>query len=328
MRTILKNQSELSIASTGFYVGGGIIASLTVTVFRNETNPLNLPTLLTAVVAFLTAAAFFVAGRRAKVRVALFMMCLSALLVLSLVTTSQFELRAMNSGLLFYTFLIYLVWFGPMWLARLFGYTWLAVYCVAMVVKFSPDVRLYVVTLTLTAVILGELVGAFKRHLETMSLTDPLCEVWNKRGFELLLERALRAMRRTGRPLSVIFFDLDGFKEINDTLGHAEGDRVLREFAAQLDANTRPQDILARLGGDEFVLMMPDIARAGAAQAASRLRSSVIGARWSFGVAELRPGESVEAFIARADQLMLAEKRSRKADGQPDPAGAPAAPVD
>lgn len=169
------------------------------------------------------------------------------------------------------------------------------------------------VTLTITSAMLGELVGVFRRRLEASSLTDALCGVWNKRGFQALLSKTTRATRRSDAPLSMVFLDLDDFKCINDSLGHAEGDRVLRAFAVQIEAGSRTGDTLARVGGDEFVLLMPETGAEQAEAVAQRLWESVDVVSWSYGVAELLPGESAEEFISRADQLMLEQKARRKA---------------
>lgn len=312
MRALLSRQSELSGASAVFYFLGGVISVLALTVFYDETNPLNIASLLVAIVAFSVSATFIILGERTRLQPALLLMCVSGTLVLILVALSRFELRAVGSGLLFYTFFIYLAWFGRMWLTRIIGYSWLAGYCIVMTIKFGPDILQFLSTLILTAVILGELVGAFKHRLETTSVTDPLCGIWNKRGFDQVVERTIRIARRTGEPITVLFLDLDDFKLVNDAHGHREGDRVLRSFTAQLEANTRPQDTLARVGGDEFLLLLPDTTEAEAETLVERLRTSVTATPWSCGWAEYVPGESMDAVVARADERMLESKRRRK----------------
>lgn len=311
MRKLFRRQSELSAASAVFYFFGAVISALALTVFYDETNPLNGASLVVGALALAIAIAFFVAGDRAPLGPAILLMCVTGTLVLILVALSRFEIRSMGSGLLFYTFFIYLAWFGRMWLARIAGYSWLVGYCIVMAIKFGADIMQYITTLILTAVILGELVGTYKRRLEVASITDPLCGIWNKRGFDELIARTLQIVRRTGQPLSVLYFDLDDFKRINDVHGHREGDRVLREFAAQLEANTRPQDTLARLGGDEFILVLPGTVAAQAETLVARLRERVTVAPWSCGWAEMAPGDIIEDVVARADEMLLEHKRER-----------------
>jgi diguanylate cyclase (GGDEF)-like protein len=200
-----------------------------------------------------------------------------------------------------------------MWLARIFGYTWLACYWVIAIWRFGDDMYSMLVTLTISSAMLGELVGVFSRRLKASSLTDVLCGVWNKRGFQLLLSKAIRTARRGGSRLSMLFLDLDDFKGVNDSLGHAEGDRVLRAFAVQIEAGSRTGDTLARIGGDEFVLLMPETGAEQGDAVARRLQEAVDVVSWSYGVAELLPGEGAEEFISRADQLMLEQKARRRA---------------
>lgn len=312
MRRIFSNQSELSVASAIFYFSGGVIALLAATAFRSQIGLLNVTNAATAAAAFLVAGLFLVAGRRVDRRIAILLVCVTAALVLSMTGFAPSELRIMNTGLLYYTFSIYLVWFGPMWFARAIGYSWLAIYWAVVLTRFGSEMCLLLATLAITSSMLAELVGAFRRRLEASSLTDPLCDVWNKRGFELQLRRTIRIMQRNGSPLSLLFLDLDDFKRVNDTRGHSEGDRVLQTFAAQIEAGTRPQDTLARIGGDEFVLLLPSATADAAYETGTRLRESVDASEWTFGVAEMRPAETAEEFIARADRMMLEEKRKRK----------------
>lgn len=168
------------------------------------------------------------------------------------------------------------------------------------------------VSLTVTSMMIGELVSHFKRRLEKVSLTDPLCGVWNRRGFQGLFGRSLQIARRSGEPLSLLFLDLDDFKKINDTLGHRAGDDVLRAFVAQVQAECRAQDTLARLGGDEFVLLLPDTDERQARLVAERLRGRVSAAEWSYGAAELQEGEQIDDLLARAGAGMRADKQQRK----------------
>lgn len=316
MKRMLRNQSDLSAASAIFYFSGSLFSVLILTVFHSDTAR-NRPVLIAlAVASFIIGVLFVYFGRRVRTDLALVLVCLAATAVLTTVLFTPLELRAMNSGLLFYTFLIYLVWFGPMWLARGFGYTWLLAYSTVVIVRFSEDLRPYLVTLMVTAVVLGELIGRFKRRLETTSLTDPLCGVWNKRAFEAGLLRSVATATRNGRPLSLMYLDLDGLKEANDDHGHAEGDRILRQFAREIEAGIRPQDLFARLGGDEFALLLRETPVAEAVLAGNRLRESATSISWSFGVAELMPGEDAAAFLARADALMYEEKLRRRRSEQ------------
>ncbi|WP_240095965.1 sensor domain-containing diguanylate cyclase [Thermomonas flagellata] len=100
--------------------------------------------------------------------------------------------------------------------------------------------------------------AASLRELEQQAREDPLTGLANRRQFEERLGLALSRLRRYGRPLALFFLDLDDFKPVNDTHGHAAGDHVLVEFAARLQAQVRETDLVARLGGDEFAILVED----------------------------------------------------------------------
>jgi len=315
MARLFGGQSQLSVASAAFYFLGGLLSFLALTIYFDPSNPLNLSSAVIGVAALLVSLGFLIAGSRTRLTVAIVLMVISGTLVLATVLFSAFEHRAMTSGLLYYTYVIYLAWFAPIRIMRLCGISWLTAYVVIMLVKFGINTLQFITTLVITAVILGELVGAFKRHLERTSITDPLLGIWNARGFSQLFDRAVRLGRRSGRPLSVVYFDLDGFKAVNDTLGHREGDRLLASFAHQIEANIRPQDALARLGGDEFVLLLPETDGEQAAALTARLRGIIQEPAWTSGWAERRGDEPSDSVVSRADRMMLSHKPGRAARG-------------
>ena len=119
---------------------------------------------------------------------------------------------------------------------------------------------------------------------EALSVTDDLTRLFNARFLKQALTRELKRAVRSGRPLSVIFLDLDGFKGVNDRFGHLRGSRTLVEFASILRACARETDVLARYGGDEFALVLPETDRAGAQSVAERIRARV--AEFSFLTSE------------------------------------------
>lgn len=119
---------------------------------------------------------------------------------------------------------------------------------------------------------------------EALSVTDDLTRLFNARFLKQALTRELKRSVRSGRPLSVIFLDLDGFKGVNDRFGHLRGSRTLVEFAGILRACARETDVLARYGGDEFALVLPETDRSGAQSVAERIRARV--AEFSFLASE------------------------------------------
>ena len=119
--------------------------------------------------------------------------------------------------------------------------------------------------------------GLIKRRLEVEELIfiDQTCQIHNRRYFDEQLAREIERSRRTGRPMALLIGDLDDFKQVNDTLGHAAGDSVLRQVGKILSENARQVDIVARYGGEEFGVILPDVSRDSAIAVAERIRSTV-----------------------------------------------------
>ena len=155
------------------------------------------------------------------------------------------------------------------------------------------------------------------RRLKLLSVTDALTGLHNRRAFEERLEMEFSLARRKERALSVVMVDIDFFKKVNDTLGHAAGDDVLCEVAKQLQASVRVSDMAARFGGEEFVVILSETDAESAYGWAERLAESLGQANWqhhavtlSMGIAQLR--EEVEGtleLVERADKALYAAKR-------------------
>ncbi len=159
--------------------------------------------------------------------------------------------------------------------------------------------------------------------------TDPLTETLNRRGFERELKRALAYLKRYGTSAALLYADLDRFKTINDSYGHAAGDAVLKAVAMVIARQVRASDLVARLGGDEFVVLLWNLtaadaqAKAEAVEAAiARTTATHAGTRLSIGAsvgsAPLLPLDTPASVLERADAAMYARKaargRSRAAD--------------
>jgi diguanylate cyclase (GGDEF)-like protein len=151
------------------------------------------------------------------------------------------------------------------------------------------------------------------QELEQSSLLDPLTGVLNRRGLTAALHREHERVHRNGGALSVLLIDVDDFKTLNDSQGHAAGDRALRQIARAITEAVRAVDHVGRLGGDEFLVILPDADRAAGATLADRIGQLRVPAGLSVGAATLRPGESAEQLLARADAEMYQRKRLRKA---------------
>jgi len=159
-------------------------------------------------------------------------------------------------------------------------------------------------------------------QVHQLSITDELTGLYNRRHFFALAEREFERARRYGRPLSTILLDVDHFKQVNDTYGHAVGDQVLRAVARRCRAALREIDVLGRYGGEEFVAILPESELGSARQTANRLRHSIADApvdtdhvplkiTISLGVACLREDcLDLATLLNQADAAMYAAKRA------------------
>jgi two-component system cell cycle response regulator len=166
---------------------------------------------------------------------------------------------------------------------------------------------------------------AVRQQLQDLSLKDDLTGLNNRRGFLVLAEQQLRQARRQRLGCLLLFLDLDGLKVVNDTFGHAEGNRALVEAADVLRGSLRQSDILARFGGDEFgaLCMAANTAEEGVVRDRLATALAAVNAKpdrayplsFSMGMLSCRPSEDdapIESLLERADQLMYREKKNKK----------------
>src|SRR5437660_4535028 len=121
----------------------------------------------------------------------------------------------------------------------------------------------------------GNVEAEYHEEIYRLTIIDALTEIHNKRYLLEFLDRELARSARHHRPVALIMFDLDGFKKINDELGHLGGDFTLRELATGIKKGIRKEDLFARFGGEEFVVVLPETTREGAQQMSERLRQLV-----------------------------------------------------
>jgi diguanylate cyclase (GGDEF)-like protein len=173
------------------------------------------------------------------------------------------------------------------------------------------------------------------KRTEALSVTDDLTHLYNSRYLNLVLRRETKRASRSGRPLSLLFIDLDGFKAVNDTHGHLCGSRTLVEAAGVIRRSARETDVVGRFGGDEFALVLPETGGQGAFSVGSRIRERIAAHRFlagdgldirltvSVGVATLPDvANSADGLIQAADSAMYQVKDRGKngiqAAGAPD----------
>ena len=163
------------------------------------------------------------------------------------------------------------------------------------------------------------------KRAEALSVTDDLTHLYNSRYLNLVLRKETKRASRNGRPLSLLFIDLDGFKGVNDTHGHLCGSRALVEAAAVIRGSARETDVVARFGGDEFALVLPDTGGDGAFAVGERIRERVAAHRFlagdgldihltvSVGVATLPDvAASADELMQAADKAMYRVKDAGK----------------
>ncbi len=160
-------------------------------------------------------------------------------------------------------------------------------------------------------------------RVSTQARHDPLTGALNRKGLEEAVQREISSVRRKDTPLCMALLDIDNFKKLNDTLGHATGDEALTHLAKVARECMRPQDTLARYGGEEFVILLPDTPLDKGIEAMTRLQRELtkkfflagtekVLITFSAGVAQLAPDETGADAIKRADKAMYLAKRAGK----------------
>jgi diguanylate cyclase len=169
----------------------------------------------------------------------------------------------------------------------------------------------------------SRLQGELKSAREEASL-DPLSGIRNRRGFDIELLQLCRASTESGVPFTLVMFDIDLFKRVNDTYGHPFGDQVIRGVAQALAGMTQRQDVAARYGGEEFALLLPNTPLSGGRDVAERIRAAIARGHikrgngeapitnitLSAGVAQHVSGEDPTSLVTRADRALYASKQS------------------
>jgi|CZCB01.1.fsa_nt_gi two-component system cell cycle response regulator len=156
--------------------------------------------------------------------------------------------------------------------------------------------------------------------LRRLSSRDALTGIYNRQRFEEELRRAIKHAQRYGTQLSLVLFDIDNFKAVNDGYGHLVGDKVLVEFVSIVGTEIRETDFFARWGGEEFALILPGADKRDATLLANRLRDRICSTyinpvgqiTCSFGIDSYRQGDDCETLFKRVDRLMYIAKQAGK----------------
>jgi diguanylate cyclase len=179
--------------------------------------------------------------------------------------------------------------------------------------RFAASLGLVTLLMTKMLTALGDL----RQKLEDEAITDPLTGAFNRRHLDACLAMALERRNRTAEPASLLLFDIDHFKTINDSLGHPAGDDVLRAVVRLVGGRMRTLDVLFRVGGEEFALLLSAARYDDALVVAEDLRLLIAqadllprgGVSISVGVGELQMGQSAHGWLAEADAALYRAKR-------------------
>jgi diguanylate cyclase len=157
---------------------------------------------------------------------------------------------------------------------------------------------------------------------EEVGMRDSLTSLWNRRAFDKMLALQVETAPEKNSPLCLVLADIDHFKKINDNFGHLIGDEILRLVASTISKNVKGRDFVARFGGEEFALILPQTSLENALKLAMQMKHQLEIQKWviskrnevvgtvtaSFGVAQLRPNELLQAFLGRADKKLYEAK--------------------
>jgi diguanylate cyclase (GGDEF)-like protein len=157
-----------------------------------------------------------------------------------------------------------------------------------------------------------------EEEIRLLATTDSLTGIANRRAFSTHLESEIERASRYGTPLSLLMYDVDYFKQVNDTFGHDAGDDILQALTAVVKAHIRAVDMVARWGGEEFMILMPESDVSAAAEAAEKLRRVVAGSLFehvgsltvSFGVAAFAPHDASNTLLKRVDNALYKAKEN------------------
>lgn len=192
----------------------------------------------------------------------------------------------------------------------------------------DEDRQLLEVIATQTAIALTNL--ASQEELREQVVRDPLTELYNRHYFNSMIAPELSRSDRYQRPITLMMIDVDGFRAVNNRMGHLKGDKILQEVAQLLSENVRASDRVIRYGGDEFLIFMPETVDEGE-QVAARLRKQIVSVPRRAGIEDFPIGlsigiytrhpqdsRSVEGILEEVDRRMYADKRAHRGEGADD----------
>ena len=312
MRSGKRARSSEVLILAAACAGAGLVTLGTVVVPFSDTAPTGLGLALGAL-ALLIASGLALGSRRMPVAVLHAVLVIASTAVTACVATSTTQAGPGVTAVSYFWIALYAAFYLRR--AALVGHLVLAVvgFAVGLVLSGAPSAfqTWWFVVVTLGAV--TATVHVLVDRLRRSASLDPLTGLLTRAAFRRRVEQEVAAATRHGRPLSLAVIDLDDFKVVNDTHGHARGDALLASTARSWGRVLRSGDVLGRHGGDEFVLLLPSTTAADVVPVLDRMRTVAPGTRWSAGVAEWE-GDPFDEWLVRADRRLYVDKsRNRTA---------------
>lgn len=313
--TLFENGSSYSAVTALF--AAMFAMSLLLQTFSESRTQYSIPQLLVGIVAALSVFVYAIKqGRHLSKKVGLYMVAVHG--AVGAYTLGMADYLVKGTSILQEAPLMamYLAWFYPKKTAR----RGLIMYLGGILIFASIGPGIYLgyagATLEIIRIVLFmwlcmELGFLWHGTVRAESQIDLLTGAISREGINPRMKKAIERAKRHNYPLSVAVIDLDGFKQVNDTLGHDAGDKVLIAVVNDINGSIRASDELFRLGGDEFVLLLPHATEDAAVKTLQRLHDNAPH-QWSWGVAEREVGDVPESMILRADANMYKLKRERR----------------
>lgn len=302
--------SSMSFAVVTSLAATVIAATAVMDLLTGQVNVSTPWTLLTITVCVATAVTPFLLGEHFPPALGL-VACWIFGLVTSIQTAQSADaIMAVNNLVLYPMISCYLGWFFDHSVARISVSALFAISAVSIGASGLDSVFTTWTNLGLASFFCLEAALYLRAKLDRQIRADPLTGALNRSGLAKQLSHDLTHAARTGNPLVAAAIDLDKFKTINDTLGHAAGDRILINLVKHLQASNRTNDSVARIGGDEFVMLLPNTTPDEANRILSQLQAES-DAPWTYGLSQAHTTDNPETLISRADDVLYVHKRNR-----------------
>lgn len=252
-----------------------------------------------------------VRGRRFTQGEATAMLALQVGSIAAMSHTTQLDLAALSNGFGLSMLGAYASWLLA-WPAAATFYAGLSLWVGAIALRGSTFLTAAAILFAVQAVVTTEVVRVLRRRVRELTQLDPLTGLLNRRGLEETARALASPSARSGTPLCVALIDLDDLRQVNNTVGHLAGDELLVAAAEEWGSAFRHLPVVAgRIGGDEFVLLFDGIDEASARRMLASIRATST-VSWTAGLAQMRPGETMDEVLARADAEMYDNKDAKR----------------